>query len=155
MGKNRKPPSPIGDLLPKPTYGIDRETARRASEAVWRQREEEYRRLGDVERMFAAEFAPLCPLTYFSMTPDIRDALRTYIFFKTDADIERAQREGLIDRMSAFVARALEDVGRGADAQIVLRLKSDESIRRVPGAYRDRRKECEIDGPGVWPDAVD
>jgi hypothetical protein len=157
VGKNRKPPSPIKDLLPKRTYAIDAEAFKRAAEAVRRQGEEDLRDLDKVEQLFAAEFAPLCPLTYFSLVPDRDGAFRAYIFFNTDADIERAQREGLIGRMTGFIVRSLEQFGRvteAADARIVLRLKSDESMRSIPGAYRFRRRACEVHGPGLWPDSA-
>jgi hypothetical protein len=155
VGKNPKPPSPIKDLIPKRIRAFDPEAAKRASEAVRGQREEDIRDLDKVERLFVAEFASLCPLTYFSLAPDRDNAFRAYIFFKTDADIERAQRTGLIDKMTGFIARSLEQFGRGraTETQIVLRLKSDESIRRVPGAYRFRRRDCEVDEPGVWPES--
>ena len=154
MGKNRKPPSPIKDLLPKRTHAFDPEAFKRATEATQRQRAEDLRDLDKVEQAFVRDFAPLCPLTYFSIVPDWDDAFRAYIFFKTDADIERAQREGLVDKMTAALAQSLAHFGRvhrAADARFVLRLKSDESIRRIPGAYRFRRRANEVYGPGVWP----
>jgi hypothetical protein len=154
VGRNRKPPSKIASLIPRRRYDISPEQFATAAVKAERAYEESMRNLDKVEAAFAAEFAPLSPLTYFSLAPDLNNGFRAYIFFKTDADIERAARIGLVDRMEQRIRGLLEEFGRGSSAQnqIVLRLKSDESIRRVPGAYRFRLRECEVHGPGVWPE---
>lgn len=99
------------------------------------------RHLVDVSRNVMARFLTICPL-YKVFTIWQRDVdFRAYVFFKKDADVVVAKRDGTTIAIEDAVYEELERFGRGKRGEIVVAFEydSDENVDRIfNGDYLSR-----------------
>ncbi len=92
--------------------------------------ERQYHGLDVVKDTVVSRFKNACPLYDFHILPQGVEGFRAYVFFNTDADLQKCTKVGIVEEIKACVYEELQRVGRGkiGETTVVFELDSDENV---------------------------
>ena len=93
--------------------------------------ERQFQGLDVVKDTVVSRFKNACPLHDFHILPQGEEGFRAYVFFNTDADVQKCTEVGIVEEIKACVYEDLQRVGRGkiGETTVAFELDSDENVR--------------------------
>ena len=95
-----------------------------------RMMEQQFQGLDVVKDTVVSRFKNTCPLYDFHILPQGQDRFRAYVFFNTNADVQKCTEVGIVEEIKACGYEELQRVGRGkiGETAVAFELDSDENV---------------------------